>query len=582
MSIAIGIDLGTSTSEICAFRNNEASVIADPSSLAKSPIVPSLVARNKKGDLLVGEEARSWVDVPGHGVREAKRKMGSGEKIRLLDMDYRPEEISAIILKKLKENAEVALGTTVRDVVLSVPANFPDAARQATLNAGELAGLKVVRLINEPTAAALAFGVKHLHTEEQLVVFDFGGGTLDITVLEMMSGVLDVKASFGDPFLGGKDFDEALIKLILSKFQAAHRRAQIPEKSQAALKGLAEMAKVALSTQRSYEANLAFFAVEGGQPVDLEVDISRDEFERSVAPLMDRARECVKQALAAKKVKASAVDRVLLVGGTTYIPCVRRLVAELFGKEPKAEVNPDLAVCMGASVQAALASGLIKSEEGIILTDVCPFGLGIPVVHEIGGREMLVYEALIQPNTTIPYSYKKTYSLMHAEQKEVTIHLYQDHKGSAKLPADATDTGINATIKDIPKSSSGQPHAIEIDFSYDVNGIARLHASIPGTNLRVTLTYSPSAERMGEQEKKQAQKRVDDAWKSSPQAKRYEGMLLKAHRFLESLSGAKKAELADAVNTLESALAAGDDKRIDRAGDKLADLLFDLEMEMPT
>jgi molecular chaperone DnaK len=573
----IGIDLGTSTSEICAYRNNEAYVIPDPSSLNRSPIVPSLVACNKKGELVVGEEARAYVDLPGQGVREAKRKMGSGETVVLMDRKCRPEEISAVILRKLKENAEEALGCTLREVVLSVPANFPDAARQATLNAGELAGLRITRLINEPTAAALAFGIKNIDAEEQVVVFDFGGGTLDITVLEMMAGVLDVKASFGDPFLGGKDFDEAMTTLVLRKFQAEHPRAQISEKSRMALKGAAERAKVALSGQRSHQVQLPYFAVDRGEPIDLEVEISRDEFERSVAGLLDRTRECVRQALAAKKIRPSAIDRVLLVGGTTYIPCIRRVVAEVFGKEPRADVNPDLAVAMGAAVQAALAGGVISSENGLILTDVSPFGLGIQLLEEAGGRRRLIYEPLIQTNTTIPYSFKKSYTLIHDEQQEVEVHLLQDHTGKARLIEDAVETGIRAGITNIPPSRTGEPHTIEIDFSYDINGIAKLTATIPATGQSVDVVYQQAAGRMDEEEKEEARERVNELWKQSTYYKRYESLLSRAERFRPDLAPPQRSKLIGVVNELKSALASDDSDRIEQAGDRLADLMFDLE-----
>lgn len=390
---AIGIDLGTSTSEICFYRKDASEPIPDP--ITKMPIIPSIVAINSKGEWLVGENARSYVNLPDQGIREVKRKMGTSEKVKLKDKEYSPEEISAHILRKLKENAEEALGKTVKVVVVSVPANFPDAARQATLNAAELAGFKVLRLINEPTAAALAFGIDNIDTEEQLVVFDWGGGTLDITVLEMVAGVLDVKSSFGDPHLGGKDFDELLINLIRRKFQADYPDVQIPDKSASKLKEEAERAKKMLSSQFSHIVNISNFAVQGSELIDLEIEVTREEFERAIAPLLERARECVRQALNAKKVEHSAIDRVLLVGGTTYIPAVRKLVAEMFAREPKADVNPDLAVGIGASVSAAISQGLISEESGIILTDVAPFGLGIEVVSQVGGQQMLTYEPLV-------------------------------------------------------------------------------------------------------------------------------------------------------------------------------------------
>jgi molecular chaperone DnaK len=316
-NIAIGIYLGSSTS----IRDSD----------AKSPIVPSLVAINKKGKLVVGESARDWVDLPGYGVREVIRKMGKSEMITLGDKEYRPEELSAVILDKLKRNAEVMLGEKITDVVLSVPANFNDAAKQATLRAAELAGLKVIQLINEPTAAALAFGIKNIDLEAQVIVFDFGGGTLNVSTLEMMKGVLEVKSSYGDTQLGGKDFDDAMINLILRKFYHEHGKAQISDYSRYALKAIAENAKITLSSHYSYEVNQSCFAQIDGEIVDLDVEVSRSEFENEIDPLLIRLRECLIKAMKEGKFKPIAIASVIMVGDTTHIPCVRSLVEEFWG-----------------------------------------------------------------------------------------------------------------------------------------------------------------------------------------------------------------------------------------------------------
>lgn len=576
---AIGIDLGTSTSEICVYKNNESYPIPDP--ITKLAIIPSIVAINKKGELLVGEDARSWVDVTGRGIREIKRKMGTGETIKLLDKEYRPEEISALILRKLKENAEEALGSTIREVVLSVPANFPDAARQATLNAGELAGLKITRLINEPTAAALAFGIKNIELEQQLVVFDFGGGTLDITVLEMIAGVLDVKCSFGNPQLGGKDFDEAMMTLLKNKFQAENPGAEISDKAYGALKEAAEKAKRALSVQHSHSVRIPYIATKNGKSVDLEVEVTRQEFEIAITPLLDEARLCVRQALNAKKLRPSAINRVLLVGGTTYIPAVRQLVFEMFGKEGKApDVGADLAVGMGASIQAALASGLIPDESGIILTDVAPFGLGIEVISEVGRQYMLTYEPLIQPNTTIPFSTNKTYTLLRADQQRVEVRLYQDNTGKAKLPSEAIDTGVVAEITDIPPAADGNPYPVKVEFSYDINGIAKLKATIPGTNKSVELEYAHSAMRMDSDALSRAASRLRELWKQNAQAKEYEGLINKAERLLAEMPSQERLPLSDLVIDLKTALMNDHTEEIQAVGDRLVDFLFDLENNM--
>jgi molecular chaperone DnaK len=576
---AIGIDLGTSTSEICVYRNNESFPIPDPAT--KLAIIPSIVAINKKGELLVGENARSWVDVSNRGVREVKRKMGTGETVRLLDKEYRPEEISALILRKLKENAEEALGITIREVVLSVPANFPDAARQATLNAGELAGLKIIRLINEPTAAALAFGINNIDIEEQLVVFDFGGGTLDITVLEMVTGVLDVKCSFGNPQLGGKDFDEAMIAFLKEKFHAENPGAEISQKADGALKEAAEKAKKVLSTQRSHEVRIPYFAAKNGELIDLELEITQQEFEQAIAPLLEKARECIRQALNAKKLRPSAINRVLLVGGTTYIPAVRQLVAEMFGKEGKApDVSADLAVGVGASIHAALAQGFIPEDSGLILTDVAPFGLGIEVVSYVGGQYILTYEPLIQPNTTIPYSTHKTYTLLRADQKRLEVRLYQDNTGRAKLPNEAIDTGIATEILDIPPAADGNPYPVEVEFSYDINGIAKLKATIPNINKSVELSYGYSVKRMGSKDIADAASRLKELWKQNAKAKQYEGLINKAERYMAGIPPQERSPLSDVVMELKKALMNDSIAEIQQAGDRLVDFLFDLENNM--
>ncbi|WP_017317531.1 Hsp70 family protein [Mastigocladopsis repens] len=576
---AIGIDLGTSTSEICVYRNNESFPIPDPAT--KLAIIPSIVAINKKGELLVGENARSWVDVSERGVREVKRKMGTGETVRLQDKEYRPEEISALILHKLKENAEEALGITIREVVLSVPANFPDAARQATLNAGELAGLKIVRLINEPTAAALAFGIKNIDLEEQLVVFDFGGGTLDITVLEMVAGVLDVKCSFGNPKLGGKDFDEAMMALLKRKFQAENPGAEISQKAHGALKEAAEKAKKVLSTQRSHDVRIPYFAARNGEFLDLELEVTQQEFEQAIAHLLEKARDCIRQALNAKKLRPSAINRVLLVGGTTYIPAVRQLVVEMFGKEGKApDVGADLAVGVGASIHAALAQGFIPEASGLILTDVAPFGLGIEVVSYVGGQYMLTYEALIQPNTTIPYSTQKTYTLLRPDQKRLEIRLYQDNTGRAKLPHQALDTGIAADITDIPPASNGNPYPVEVEFSYDINGIAKLKATIPKINKSVELSYGYSVKRMGSKDIADAASRLKELWKQNAKAKQYEGLINKAERYMAGIPPQERSPLSDIVMELKKGLMNDSIEEIQKAGDHLVDFLFDLENNM--
>jgi len=593
--LPIGIDLGTSTSEIAVFQHEVPAAIEDP--LSKSPIMPSQISVNHAGRVLVGEEARDFVNLPGHGVREVKRKMGTGETITLAGKAYRPEELSALILRKLAQNAGVFLGEPVTDIVLSVPANFPDAARQATLHAAELAGLHVVRLINEPTAAALAFGVHHIEVNEQLVVFDFGGGTLDVSVLEMLEGVLDVRSSFGDPQLGGKDFDEALINLLLQRFTKQHGKLPITDFARNALKTAAERAKITLSETDNVEVFLPGFALRDETPVDLSITVTREEFEKATAPLLERAREVLTRALAAGNIRPDAVDRVLLVGGTTYLPAVRRLVAEFFGQEPAAAVDPDLAVVLGAATLAAMEAGVISPEEGLILTDISPFGIGFETMHSETFE--LYYSPLIAPNTPIPFTREYAFSLIHTDQQRVIFHLYQSYLSEptpmrvATARKMLTDTGIEAEITDIPPSTTGVPHPVRVDFSYDENGVVLVKGSIPGLKHEVDITYQQTVTRMTREELDAAQQQMATLYAAMEEdllpeelpagdqesnLRYWLPIIARAERLTDAHPEAKPA-LTDGITALRAALETGDDDEIEETGNALIDMIDELEEE---
>lgn len=573
--LAIGIDLGTSTSEIAVFQHGQPQVLLHP--VTKNAIVPSLIAISSTGETLVGEAARSRVDLPGQGVREVKRLMGTGEKVRLADKEYRPEEMSALILRELKNVAESSLGETVREAVISVPANFDDMAKTATYNAAQIAGIEVLRLINEPTAAALAFGVKNIDVEEQLVVFDFGGGTLDVTALEMFDGVLDVKSSFGDVKLGGKDFDAALMNLLLQRFKENGGELVEEQLAMRELKQAAENAKLTLSTQDSAYVLIPRLGRRKGELFDLEVQVTRSDFEAAIAPLLDRARTVVSQALEAKKLQASAIDRVLLVGGTTYIPAVRNLVADMFGKPGQTAVHPDLAVALGAAVQAGLIKDHVPTSSGILIADVAAKGFGIDVVSDVHGEERLVYDPLIKPNHPIPFSIRKDYWLQHADQRFVKFNLYQDDSGRALVPEDAIPVGISGVIDDIPPNQYGNPHPLVIDFSYNLDGRIQIKASIPGLDRSVEIHYAPSDQRMSDEDILLAAGRVGELWEQSSRAKKYEPLIKRAERKGAEVSEEVRAKIEAAVSDLKSAMADESETRMKAAADELTDILFELE-----
>jgi len=600
--IAVGIDLGTSTSEISFFMDGKPRALLFDPLVKTSYIVPSLVAIDGNGMLLVGEKARDYVDIPGRGVREVKRKMGTGERVTLGGVQYRPEEISAFILKHLVEHAEKSLKQKITDVVITVPANWGDPQKTATKVAGDIAGLNVIRLINEPTAAALAFGIKNIHAEEQLLVFDFGGGTLDITVFEMMGGVMDVICSDGDDQLGGKEFDGVVKNIIIKKFKGKHPGFPITEHSESALKEESEKIKILLSTKILATVKLPKFAVLKGITVDFECNVSREEFEHESAPLLDRARSCLKKTLKTSKVRPSAIGKIILVGGTTYVPCVKNLVREFFGKEPKFEINPDIAVTFGASIQCALAKNLIPEEDGIILQDTASFGIGTDVLEEEShtGLKRIEFSELMPLNQKIPFTVTKYYKLVSTNQSGLTSNFYQNNIGNITNLSDAINIGMVGRIENIPPSLNGQPHEVAIDLTYNVSGTIEIYVRIPATNQTLRIDFDHSDLRMNDEEIKASKNLISntpintkpilpklptapvilpDAWKNNPESRRWKPMIEKGKALSENMFGANKKKLVNLIDNLCISLAQKDNEKIEEHGNSLTDLLFDLGNE---
>ena len=367
--LAIGIDLGTSTSEVTVFINGESKTLGDL--ITGNPIIPSVVAIDKDNRLVVGNSAMKYVGLEKRFVQETKRLMGTDETQFLGDRPLRPEEVSAIILRHLKEMVELTYSAEVKEAVITVPANFPEPSRKATLDAAELAGLTVLRLINEPTAAALAYGIDRLDSSEQLLVFDWGGGTLDVTVLEMKDGNMDVIASYGDLYLGGKDFDELLAETVAEKFENLHPYVEIV--AYEALKVEARKAKELLSKDEEVEIYVPGFARDKtGEMLKLKTTVTRSEFERIVLPLLKRARDVVKETLDIKVVNPANINRVLAIGGTTYVPAVRKMLSHMFLGKVYFDIDPDLAVSKGAAIQAATIMGLLDDTHSFTTTDISP------------------------------------------------------------------------------------------------------------------------------------------------------------------------------------------------------------------
>ncbi|MDR2785532.1 MAG: Hsp70 family protein [Treponema sp.] len=482
MSRIVGIDLGTSTSEIGCIVDGTARLI--PNSLGKL-ITPSVVHIGQDGEILVGEEAAEYLFTrPDCTFMEVKRLTGSGEKLAAQGKEYAPEEIQAMLLRYLVRCAEDNLGEKISRAVITVPAYFTDVQRRATARAGELAGLQVERIINEPTAAALDYGLSNLKECKNVLVYDLGGGTLDITVLELFEGVVDVKASCGNNHLGGKDFDEIIMAHLADP--AGDERALMR------LKKAAEDCKITLSAREEFPVSLPFLLTgKDGKPVSVEKTISRRDFEEWIAEKVQSTREPMLSALADAHLSREDLQVILLVGGSTRIPCVKRLVEETLGAVPRSLVDPDLTVARGAAIQAGLIEGSINNED-LVLTDVCPYTLGTaPLEHGLFGSRQ-VFDPVIPRNTTIPTEKAKIYTTAADYQTHVVIDVYQ---GESSDPDNNERLG-ELRLTGIPAARQGKEQ-IEVTFGYDMNGILQAKASVVSTGKQVAAEISTTGIKAG-------------------------------------------------------------------------------------
>ncbi|MGD1837706.1 MAG: molecular chaperone DnaK [Nitrososphaeraceae archaeon] len=489
MGKIIGIDLGTSNSAAAAMIGGKPTIIqaAEGTSIGGKSF-PSVVAFADNGDMLVGEPARrQMISNPTGTVIAAKRKMGTNFKFSIRNKDYTPQQISAFILQKIKRDSEAFLGDTVDRAVITVPAYFNDNQRQATKDAGEIAGLNVVRIINEPTAASLAFGLDKIQKDLKILVFDFGGGTLDVTIMEMGGGVFQVKSTSGDTQLGGTDMDNTLIDYILQEFK---QQSGIDVKNDNAammrIREAAEKAKIELSNLVSTEINLPFLAHDPSSgPKNLVINITRSKLEELVRPIVERCRKPILQSIEDAKLTPSDIDKIILVGGPTRMPLVKQLVANIIGKEPERGIDPMEAVALGAAVQGAIISGDVSTD--ILLVDVTPLTLGVEVQ---GGLK----EVLIERNTTIPTKKSKVFTTAADYQSAVTIHIVQ---GERPMAADCVSLGT-FNLSGIPPAPRGVPQ-IEVTFDIDANGILNVAAKDLGTSKEAKITISASTKLSNEE-----------------------------------------------------------------------------------
>ena len=481
MSKVVGIDLGTTNSVVAILEGGKPTVIANSEG---SRTTPSVVGFSKSDERLVGELAkRQAVSAPDLTVKSIKRHMGTDYRVQIGEKRFSPEEISSMILQKLKADAEAYLGEKVTQAVITVPAYFNDSERQATKNAGTIAGLEVLRIINEPTAAALAYGLDKQHENMTVVVFDLGGGTFDVSVLEIGDGVFEVKSTSGDTHLGGDDWDERVMKYVAEEFKKEHGIDLLQDKFAAQrLRDQAEKAKIELSQKFQTNINLPFITADASGPKHLDVDLSRAKFEELTADLLKRCEGPCRRAIDDAKLKLEEIDRVLLVGGSTRMPAITDLVKRLFGKEPSKDINPDECVALGAAVQGAVLSGEVKN---VVLVDVTPLTLGI---ETLGG----VMTKLIPRNTAIPSKKSETFTTAADMQTSVEVHVLQGEREFAK---DNKSLGT-FILRDLPPAPRGVPQ-IEVTFELDSNGILNVSAKdkASGKSQRITITASTNLDK---------------------------------------------------------------------------------------
>jgi molecular chaperone DnaK len=571
----VGIDLGTTNSEIALYVDGRPRVLGDERGRL---ILPSVVGLSETGELLVGEAARNqFLLHPDRTIRSIKRRMGSDARVRLGEREYTPQEISAIILARLKEIAERQLNHPVRKAVITVPAYFSDAQRQATREAGEIAGLEVARIINEPTAAALVYEAAQ-HQSKRILVYDLGGGTFDVSVVRIEEGVVEVISSHGNNHLGGDDFDHKIVEHVLEHLKIKHG-VDVADRPQAMARIVrsAEAAKKQLSDHPYARMAEEYLTDKDGVPVNLDLELSRDGYEQMIMPFIEETLGAVHIALESAGLTSSQVDEILLVGGATRTPLIRRRLIEAFGKDPRGEVDPDLCVAMGAAIQGGAIAGVDVSA---VLVDVTPYTFGTHAISELNGELYpYTYVPIIPKNTPIPVRRSEVFYTATDQQTSVEVHIYQGENADALENIQIGEFRADG----LSKAPAGNP--VILDLALDRDGILNVSAREKKTGLERRITIDKAMSRYNRDQLDEARARIGALFAGSDETAAGEAvpdaavaaLLEKARGKLDAVGEEDRAEIIDLIEAIRDASDSGDTAALQTACKQLEDLLFYLK-----